>query len=61
MMTMRSPDLGTIHMRDVMAGITLRVKGLTMAKLRFRIAAVVFQIGALIAGVGIEIETDAPK
>ena len=58
---MRSHDIGTIHMRDVMAGVTLRVKGLTMAKLRFRAAALIFQLGALVAGVGIEIETDAPK
>ena len=47
----------TINARDITKHVTLRIKGLALTKLRFRAAAVIFQIGALVAGTDIEIDT----
>ena len=46
----------SINARHVTKRITLKVKGLPLMKLRGRVAAEVFKLGALIAGTQIEIE-----
>lgn len=41
----------------LVSNITLHVSGLRMVGYRMRLAALIFRLGARVAGVGIEIET----
>lgn len=45
-----------VNANELTSRITLRIRGMKVAALRFRAAAIIFRFGAWVAGVGIVIE-----
>ena len=62
----RGNNLGTrmrdgeavVRAGDILSQLTIRVKGLSAAIMRVRIARAIFSFGAFVAGAAIEIEID---
>lgn len=49
----------TIDAKPIMQSLTLRVRGMRLASLRLRVAAVIFGLGSRVAGIPLDMDMDS--